>query len=107
MNYEETLRLIEAGFTADEIRQMANPETPAEPGADKKTPPEEGADKKTSPEEGNQVSADVNKLTEEVTKLHETVKMLQEANIKNARTGSPASANDPVMEQINGFLKEL
>ena len=107
MNAEETLRLIEAGFSADEIRKMAeegtkDPETKTEP--EGKTEPErEGA-------EGEPVNAskEIEALTAEVSKLTDTVKMLQEANIKNAGTGSAKSpAADPVNEAINNFLKEL
>ena len=107
MNADETLRLLDAGFTAEEIRTMEkegakDPEGKAEP--DGKTEPEKGG------AEGETVNAskEIEALTAEVTKLTETVKMLQEANIKNAGTGSaPSAATDPVNKAIDDFLKEL
>ena len=100
MNQEEVLKLIDAGFSADEIRQMSA-EKPEE------TPEEKPEEKNTetginTPE----VSAEIQNLTEQISKLNETVVKLQEANIKNARTGS-ARVDDPVSEQIEKFIKEL
>lgn len=96
MNQEEVLKLIDAGFTADEIRAMKSepaPETPT---------PETPAPEVKAPE----VSAEIQSLTEQIGKLNETVVKLQEANIKNARTGS-AKIDDPVNEQITKFIQEL
>lgn len=100
MNHEEVLKLIDAGFSADEIRQMAE-EKPAEETTEAKT--EEAAAPETKAPE---VSADIQNLTEQISKLNDTVVKLQEANIKNARTGS-SNLGDPVQEQIEKFIKEL
>ena len=101
MNHEEVLKLIDAGFSADEIRQMAE-EKPEEGKPEEK--PEEGTQ---APEvKAPEVSAEIQNLTEQIGKLNETVVKLQEANIKNARTGS-AKVTDPVNEQIEKFIKEL
>lgn len=100
MNHEEVLKLIDAGFCADEIRQMA--EEKPEEGKPEEKPEETGAPEIKAPE----VSADIQSLTEQIGKLNETVIKLQEANIKNARTGS-AKVTDPVNEQIEKFIKEL
>ena len=107
MNYEETLKLIDAGFTADEIRKMAEEGTPGpqdKPG----TAEELGAGSaehagKVEPE----VSEEVKALSAEIAKLNETVKLMQAENVKNARTGSAQGAPDPVKEHIDAFLKEL
>ena len=102
MNQEEVLKLIDAGFTADEIRAMKSEPAPEEGGA---PAPEEGG--APAPEvKAPEVSAEIQNLTEQIGKLNETVVKLQEANIKNARTGSP-NVSDPVNEQIEKFLKEL
>ena len=107
MNVEETLRLIEAGFTADEIREMAkagteNPETKQDPIEEPGAGSSEH-ESKVTPE----VSEEVKALTAEVAKLTDTVKVMQAENIKNARTGSSKGATDPVQEHIDAFLKEL
>lgn len=104
MNADETLRLLDAGFTAEEIRTMEkegteNPEGSANP---------EKEPGSAEPESAVNASKEIEALTAEVTKLTETVKMLQEVNIKNAGTGSaPSAATDPVNKAINNFLQEL
>lgn len=101
MDYKETLKLIDAGFSADEIRQMAE-EKPADGEA-----PEAKTEEAAAPEgKATEVSADIQNLTEQISKLNDTVVKLQEANIKNARTGS-SKLGDPVQEQIESFIKEL
>lgn len=101
MNQEEVLKLIDAGFTADEIRAMK-----AEP-AGENPAPENPAPETPAPDvKAPEVSTEIQNLTEQISKLNETVVKLQEANIKNARTGS-AKAADPVNEQIRKFIEEL
>lgn len=100
MNHEEVLKLIDAGFSADEIRQMAE-EKPADETPEAKTE-EAAAPEVKAPE----VSTDIQNLSEQIAKLNDTVVKLQEANIKNARTGS-SKLGDPVQEQIESFIKEL
>ena len=107
MNYEETLKLINAGFTADEIRKMAEEGTENAEGKTD-TGNESGAgsaehESKVEPE----VSEEVKALSAEIAKLNETVKLMQAENVKNARTGSDKGATDPVKEHIDAFLKEL
>ncbi len=108
MNYEETLKLIDAGFSADEIRQMAaqGEESKEAPGSTDESS-SEGTVHESKVE--TPVNDEVKKLTEEITKLNETVKMLQDANIKKAKSGSTPKdvLADPVKEQIDSFLKQL
>lgn len=101
MNQDEVLKLIDAGFTADEIRGMGTKPEAGEP-APEGTPEPAPAPEVKAPE----VSAEIQNLTEQISKLNETVVKLQEANIKNARTGS-ARVDDPVNEQITKFIQEL
>lgn len=105
MNIEDTLRLIDAGFTSDEIRAMAAEKTETQESQGT------GAESSASDavhESKVEPSEEVKKLTEEIGKLTETVKVLQENNIKNAGAGSEgAKTPDPVSEQIDSFLKQL
>ena len=104
MNQEEVLKLIDAGFTADEIRAMK-----AEPAGEEPKPDSKEGEPNPTPDAGSkapEVSSEIQNLTEQISKLNETVVKLQEANIKNARSGS-AKAADPVNEQIEKFIKEL
>ena len=107
MNFEETLKLIDAGFSADEIRKMAEEgTTDTETKTDPRNEPGAGSSEhetKVEPE----VSEEVKALSAEIKKLNETVKLMQAENIKNARTGSDKGAPDPVQEHIDAFLKEL
>lgn len=99
MNADEVLKLIDAGFSADEIRGMKTDE-PKEP-----TPaPEEGAI--PGAEEVKEPTPEVKALTEEITKLREQIKSFQTDNIKKAKSGT-AAVDDPVQKTIDGFLKEL
>lgn len=109
MNYEQTLKLIEAGFTADEIRKMAEEGTqaPEEPGAEGAKAPEEH-----KPADGNpgkvEQNPEVKALTAEVGKLTDAVKAMQADNIKNANTGdAKKGVADSVKEHMDAFLKEL
>ena len=107
MNYEETLKLIDAGFTADEIRKLAeegttDTETKTDSGNESGAGSAEHAGK-IDPEPSEEVKA----LSAEIAKLTETVKLMQAENIKNARTDSAQGAPDPVKEHIDAFLKEL
>lgn len=104
MTFEETMKLVDKGFTADEIRDLAakeadeapkEPETPKEPEA-----PKEGG-------EPAPVTPEMKELTETVKTLTDTVKKMQEENIKNARTGSADVHADPIKEQMDEFLKGL
>lgn len=110
MNGEEVLKLIDAGFTADEIRGMAKKTEEPETGSGEEQVQGTGAEQ--SPEgsvhagEIAEAKSIIEDLTGEVTKLTETVRAIQEANIKNARSGS-ASAGDPVADQIQKFVSEL
>lgn len=99
MNADEVLKLIDAGFSADEIRGMKTGGDP-EPAPD----PEEGGT--PGAEEVKEPTPEVKALTEEITKLREQIKSFQTDNIKKANSGT-AAVDDPVQKAIDGFLKEL
>ena len=100
MTYEETLKLIDAGFTADEIRKMESAPAGEAAGEPDKKKSEEAAGE---PDKKDDIVA---KLTAEITKLNETVSKMQETNLKNAKSGA-SSVGDPVKEQIDSFLQTL
>lgn len=104
MTFEETMKLVEAGYKADEIRALAAEEAneaPNEPEAPKD--PE-------APKEGGEpapVTPEMKELTETVKTLTDTVKKMQEENIKNARIGSVDVHADPIKEKMDEFLQGL
>lgn len=104
MPIEEVLKLIDAGFSADEIRAMQT--NKEEPKTDASTSKDESAAPKT--EVKTEVKAEepdnVKELGDAVKTLNDTVKAIQEANIKNASAESPL---DSVNKNINDFLNSL
>lgn len=102
MDLNETLKLIDAGFTADEIRALA-----AEKEADGEKPKEETKPVETGATEGDAGTSEMKELTDTVKKLSETVTKMQEENIKNARTGSADVHADPIKKQMDDFISKL
>ena len=105
MDNEQIFKLIEAGFTAEEIRGMA---AKAETEGEGSVQPEQGQGSATH--EGEVVnptaSDEIRELKASILELNGTVKALQEANIRKAESGS-ASVPDQIQEHINSFLKEF
>ena len=105
MDNESIFKLIEAGFTAEEIRGMA---AKAEAEAEGSVPAEQGQGSATH--EGEVVnptaSDEIRELKASILELNGTVKALQEANIRKAESGS-ASVPDQIQDHINSFLKEF
>ena len=109
MDYEQTLKLIDAGFTADEIRKMATEGVKdKEAGAEDEGKKDEGKKEDSKQNNGtDEIAATFAAMTEQITKLADTVKSIQDDNIKNAKSGESKNGGDPVNETINSFLKEL
>lgn len=105
MDNGQILKLVEAGFTAEEIRKM-DTETGADQG---KTDPEP-----KTPETPNEVqtgeitdnSEVLTQLTNTVAELSKTVKELQAGNIDKAK-GSAPSTGDKIKDVMDSFIKEL
>lgn len=105
MTFEETLKLVDAGYKADEIRALA-----AQEEADKEKPAEGETPAATGATEGETtavVNPDIKELNDTIKKLSETVSKMQEENIKNARAGSADVQADPIKERMDEFLKGL
>ena len=115
MNVEEILKLIEAGFTAAEIRAMnakAPEDKPKDSPEDKpKDSPEDKPknspeDKpKDNPEDKPLDNSALSALNNTVESLNNTVKALQEANIKNASRDS--DGRESRAKTIQSFLESL
>ena len=83
MNGEEVLKLIDAGFTADEIRKMSEVKEPP------KDEPKDEPPKDEPKEEPSKVVNDINtdfmdSIKKTVDEINTKVKALQDANIKRA-----------------------
>ncbi len=96
MDLETTLKLLDAGYTKEEINQMSthieSPEKPAaSPEPEKKQEPE---NKPAEPERGQkETGADTSKiiadLTKQVAELAGVVKSIQDINVKTAQQNVP------------------
>ena len=105
MDSNEVLKLIDAGFTADEIRAMKTDTNGGNPDEKPEGNPEENPEEKP---EGNPEgkNADIEALTATIKELQSTVKALQTANINNGKTDKPA-VSDKIKETIDSFIKDL
>ena len=105
MTFEEIMKLVEAGYKADEIRALAaEQEAGAEKPAENETPAATGA---VEGETATEVSPDIKELNETIKKLSDTVSKMQEENIKNARTGSADVHADPIKKTMDEFISRL
>lgn len=106
MDNEQIFKLIEAGFTAEEIRGMAAKGTDQETEGSVST--EQGAGSATHEGEVKQLdpSDEIRELKAAILEVNNTVKAIQDANIKRAESSS-ASVPDQIKEQINSFIKEF
>lgn len=117
MTNEEVLQLVNAGFTAEEIRGMGltEPSPYNEPkvgemdgnGDDQNDQP--GTDEKPSNDAGlpSEVSETIKGLTETVNSLTQTVKALQENNQKTAKKSKNDNAPKSADEVIKGFIENM
>lgn len=106
MNYSEVKALLEAGFNADEIRQMLNPQNPQDtPQPDPEPNPEstpeqtspESTPEQTTPETDNRF----NQLNETMTKI---LKAIQGNNLQNNSIQKMDTDIDTQVDKIMGSL---
>lgn len=117
MTNEEVLQLVNAGFTATEIKAMGlapesqyNEQKVGESGGNAKDQNEQpGGDDK--PSEGAALPSEITEtlkgLTETVNGLTQTVKAMQENNQKNARKTKNDNAPKSADEVIKGFIENM
>ena len=106
MNYSEVKALLEAGFNADEIRQMLNPQNPQDnpqpdpeptPEPDPQPTPEPEKETKPEPESDNRF----NQLNETMTKI---LKAIQGNNLQNNSIKTIDADIDTQVDKIMGSL---
>lgn len=105
MDNAQILKLVDAGFSADEIRKM-DTETGADQG---KTDPKQNAPETTNKVPSGEITDNsevLTQLTNSVAELSKTVKELQAGNINNAK-GSAPSTGDKIKDVMDSFIKEL
>ena len=105
MDVSEALKLIEAGFTPEQIRAEIQKGEESVPSGGTENDAE-GKQNVTQNDHQAEIGAQVTELSKTVSDLKDTIRMLQEANIKNASSGS-SNAVSPVDENIKSFLSQL
>ena len=102
MTANEVLKLIDSGFTADEIRAMGTeaPDTQTQPDVPVDQP-KEGEDKKDVTTDAN-----LSELTDSIKELKDTVKEMQAANIDKAR-GGKSDFEKSIQDRIKSFTDTL
>lgn len=110
MDIETITKLIDAGYTKAEIEQISaggsgEPEQAGEEKTKANEPekPNEPSTGDTSHE--NEMSATIKALTDTVAGLSATVKAMQDANIKGAKTETAKS--DPIKAAMDSFINTL
>lgn len=117
MTNEEVLQLVNAGFTADEIRGMGlnnqspyNEQKVGEPDGNAGDQNEQpGTEDEPNGGAGLpiEVSETIKGLTETVNSLTQTVKALQENNQKTAKKSKNDNAPKSADEVIKGFIENM
>ena len=106
MDNEKVFKLIDAGFTAEEIRKMGFQTEGAE--SEGSVQPEQGAEPATH--EGEIVnpnpSDEIRELKAAILEINNTVKAIQDTNIRKAESTSE-SLPDQIKSHIDSFINEF
>lgn len=104
MNYSEVKALLEAGFNADEIRGMLNPQNPQDnpqPDPEPTPEPDPEPEKETKPEPAPESDNRFNQLNETMTKI---LKAIQGNNLQNNSVKTIDADIDTQVDKIMGSL---
>lgn len=105
MNGEEVLKLIEAGFTAEEVRKMQT-ETADAPATSEPETAEKGTSEVTADDKPKDINTDfMDSITKAVSDLTDKVKAIQENNIKN--TTQEAKKELSAEDVIKSFVESM
>lgn len=113
MDIETITKLIDAGYTKEEIEKLqptGDPEgvqTPNEDGSSGAEPEDTKDESAADPAHDSAVTEEMLKtLTDTVKGLQDTVKALQQQNAKTADSKS-SNITDPIKESIDSFINTL
>ena len=113
MDIETITKLIDAGYTKEEIEKLqsggnaATVPTPNEDGSGSTEPKKTEEPGATDQPHDNKVTEEMLKtLTDTVAGLKETVKALQQQNAKTADSKN-SNVKDPIKETIDSFINTL
>lgn len=104
MNYSEVKALLEAGFNADEIREMLNPQNPqdnTQPEPESTPQPDPEPTPEQAPEQNAESDNRFNQLNETMTKI---LKAIQGNNLQNNSVKTIDADIDTQVDKIMGSL---
>lgn len=106
MNIDGIFKLIDAGFTADDIKKMyAEPQEAPKDETPKDETPKEGAPKEETPKD-NSIEQYLKDLDSRLNKVLETVGQIQTDNIDKADSGEP-DPTPTIEELVANFTKDM
>lgn len=108
MNYSEVIELLHAGFNADEIRSMVNPQNPQNnPQETESAEQQEPAAMETEPAPVANVPEDArfNQLNETMGKILSAIQAGNLARNSVAAIGSPSDINSEVDKIMSGLIR--
>lgn len=114
MTSDEVLKLIDAGFTADEIRKMDAPVGAPPVEKTEQTPPVEQTEQteqtkqteQTPPVEKSDINTDfMDSIKKTVEEINTKVKALQDANVKTARESEEKHLS--AADVVTSFMENL
>ena len=109
MNYSEVIELLRAGFTADEIRSMINPQNPQNNPQETEpvTPEPAPAAMETEPAPVENVPEDTrfNQLNETMGKILSAIQAGNLARNSVAAIGTPSDINSEVDKIMSGLIR--
>lgn len=115
MEIETITKLLDAGYTKAEIDAMQGGNVPSgegDEGTGKATTPtgeksgDDGAENAGKVTQTVDINAAIENLTNTVTTLSNTVKAMQESNVKGAATNTP-STGDKINDAMKSFIEKL
>lgn len=109
MEIETITKLLDAGYTKDEITAMQATDTPSGDNieeAGENVAAEVEKQGNAGAENAGEVNDALKSLTETVNALTATVKAMQEKNVKGAATDSP-KAGDKIKAAMDSFIESL
>lgn len=108
MDIETITKLLDAGYTKEEISALENPKPegkPEEPKPEGSAPDKDKDQDKPKENETSEVNEAIAALTKTVEGLTATVKAMQDANVKGATGGKPDG--NKVTDVMKSFIDTL
>lgn len=103
MDFETMMKLVNAGFTKEDIMKLSTPTEPTKPAEPAEpTKPVEPTEPTKPAEPTNDV---ISQLTVQVTDLAKIVKDIQSNNVKNAKIDTPKETN--ALDAVKSFFGDV